>query len=149
MTTTRQSDAPGFQVRKQKKRPLLLAVLCFFTWIFYAVMASFFLLALFYSGWITDIINQYIPDGNWTKAQVSLLFLGLFVLHGTAFSGIILLWNGNSTGYILFSIPTILITVFHLFRPEIPWFTTAIYAILVILFGFFSRQSRHSKDISN
>ncbi|MBL7137952.1 MAG: hypothetical protein ISS17_04175 [Bacteroidales bacterium] len=132
-----------------KNRPILLSMLCLFAWVYYSILAALFLLALFYAGWITEIIHQYIPDQSWSNVQVSLLFLGMFVLHAMAFSGVILLWKGRRTGYYLFSVPTILIIVFHLFRPEISWLSTAVYAILVILFGFLYRQMKKLSDVSN
>jgi hypothetical protein len=149
MTSTKPNTAPDNQIKRARRRPLLLTLLSLFTWIYYGIMASLFFLALFYSGWITDVINQYIPDGSWTKTQVSLIFLCLFLCHGIAFAGIILLWNGQPAGYYLFSVPTILITLFHLFRPEISWISTAVYAILVILFGLFYRQMRFSSAENN
>lgn len=137
-----QTNVPGAHIKRKSKRPLLLTLLSLFTWIYYGIMASLFFLALFYSGWITDVINQYIPDGSLSKTQVSIVFLCLFLFHGIAFAGIILLWKGRPAGYYLFSVPTILITLFHLFRPEISWISTAVYAILVVLFGLFYRQMR-------
>ncbi|MBE0648879.1 MAG: hypothetical protein IH596_14000 [Bacteroidales bacterium] len=142
MTSTSNSNIQNRMDDKEWRRPLLLSVLCIFSWIYYGIMASVFLLALFYSGWITEVINQYIPDGSWSTAEVSLLFLGLFLLHGVAFAGILLLWKGRYIGYYLFSVPTILITLFHLIRPEISWLTTAVYALLVVLFGVFYRNMR-------
>ncbi|NQV02684.1 MAG: hypothetical protein HQ542_08570 [Bacteroidia bacterium] len=146
--TTSDHIAPMVSGKRTGKRPLLLSVLCLFAWVCFSILSTLFLLALFYSGWITEIINQYIPDETWSTTQVSLLFLGMFILHATAFSGVILLWNGRRTGYYLFSVPTILITVFHLFRPEIPWLSTAVYAILVILFGLFYRQMKNSSGVN-
>ncbi|GEM_PF-492955 len=143
------TNGSGGQEKQAGKRPLLLSVLCLFAWIYYGIMALLCLLALFYSGWITEVINQYIPDRTWSATQVTLLFLGLFLLHATAFSGIILLWNIRQIGYYLFSVPTILITVFHLFRPEIPWFSTAVYALLIILFGFFYKKLKNLSGVSN
>lgn len=140
MTNPAHNKAPDAAVKSLGKRPLLLACLCIFTWIYYGVMALLFILALFYSGWITQTINHYIPDGGWTKGEITLLFLGLFLLYGIAFAGVVFLWNRRPKGYYLFSIPTILIAVLHLFRPEISWLSTAVYAILVILFGLFYRE---------
>jgi len=125
------------------KRPVLLSVLCLFAWTYYGIMASLFFLALFFSESITGIINQYIPDEGWSALRISSIFLGMFLLHAVAFSGIILLWYQKAAGYYLFAIPSIAITVVHLFRPEISWFTTAVYALCVILFGLFFRRMKN------
>ncbi|MFH1296740.1 MAG: hypothetical protein ABIJ04_05640 [Bacteroidota bacterium] len=146
MTPTNK-NAPAEEEKPTRKRPVLLSILCIFTWVYYGIMVSFFLIALSYSGWITEIIHQYIPDKNWSNAQVFLLFLVMFVLHATAFTGVILQWKGHRVGYYLFSAPTILITIFHLFRPEISWLSTAVYAILVLLFGLFFRQIKNLPDV--
>lgn len=125
------------------KRPVLLSVICLFAWTYYGIMASLFLLALFYSGSITGIINQYIPDEGWSAFRVSSIFFGMFLLHAVAFSGIILLWYQKATGYYLFAIPSIIITVVHLLRPEISWYSTAVYALFVILFGIFFQRIKY------
>lgn len=134
---------PSSEARSEKpsgRRHLLFSVLCIFSWVYYGIMASLFLIALLYSGWISDVINQYIPDNTLPSTQVPMIFLGLFVLHATAFTGIIFLWNLRPFGYYLFSVPTIIITVFHLFRPEISWLSTALYTVLIFLFAFFYRD---------
>jgi len=124
----------------ERKRPLLLSLLCLFTWIYYGLLAIFLLLALCYSGWITGVIRQYIPEQNGSKGLMILLFSGLFMLHAAGFSGVILMWNLRRTGYYIFSVSTLLITLFHLFRPEISWLSTAVYVILVFLFSMLIRQ---------
>ncbi|MBN1198080.1 MAG: hypothetical protein JXA23_01920 [Bacteroidales bacterium] len=146
MKSPRQNDDPGRQTGRPEKRPLLVSLLCFFSWIYYGILTGLFLLALFYSGWISEVIHQYLPDGKGTTLPVSLLFFGMFLLHGTAFTGVIFLWYGRSKGYLVFAIPTILITVSHLFRPDISWISTAIYTILVILFGIYYRQLKRSAE---
>lgn len=127
---------------KQHKRPLLLSLLCFFAWIYYGILTLLFLLGLFYSEWISEVIHQYLPQEGNAAIPVYLLFLGLFLLHGTAFSGVILLWKLRPAGYIIFAVPSILIALFHLFRPDISWASTAVCAILIILFGLYYRMMK-------
>ena len=121
-------------------RPLWLSALCIFSWILYGCLAALFILALFYTGWITELIVQYVPDKSWVSGEVILLFLCGFMLYVIAFTGVILMWKLRRTGYYLFTIPTLLIAAFHLFRPDISWISTALYILLVILFGIFLRR---------
>lgn len=145
-TTNTESENKG---NASRKRPLLLSLLCLFSWIYYGLTGFLFLLALLYSGWIAEVISQYIPDQSLSPIQTSLLILGLLLLHAVAIAGTILLWIGKPAGYYLFSVPTILLASFHLLRPEISWISTAVYAILIILFGVFYRKLRNLSDVSN
>jgi len=122
------------------KRPLWLSALCIFSWIYYGCLAALFILALFYTGRITALIVQYVPDKSWVPGEVILLFLGGCLLHLIAFTGVIFIWKLRRTGYYLFTVPTLLIAVFHLLRPDISWISTALYIFLVILFGIFLRK---------
>ena len=121
-------------------RPLWLSALCIFSWILYGCLAALFILALFYTGWITELIVQYVPDKSWVSGEVVLLFLGGFMLHVIAFTGVIFMWKLRRIGYYLFTIPSLLIAAFHLFRPDISWISTALYVLLVVLFGIFLRR---------
>ena len=121
-------------------RPLWLSALCIFSWIYYGCLAALFILALFYTGSITELIVQYVPDKTWVSGEVVLLFLGGFMLHIVAFAGVIFMWKLRRTGYYLFTMATLLIAAFHLYRPDISWISTALYILLIVLFGIFLRR---------
>ena len=122
------------------KRPLWLSALCILSWIYYGLLAALFILVLFYTGWVTELVVQYVPDKSWVSGEVILVFLGGCLLHLIAFTGVIYMWNLHRVGYYIFTIPTLLIAAFHLFRPDISWISTAMYILLVALFGIFLRR---------
>jgi len=123
------------EVGKSAKRPLLLSVLCLFSFVYFGILAVLFLLAAFYGTWITEIVNQYMPREGTTAWAIRMIFITGFLLHATAFSGTILLWNQRRIGYFLFAIPALIIAIYHLFKPEISWYSTAVNVLLIILFG--------------
>jgi hypothetical protein len=123
-------------------RPLVLELLCIFSFIFFGMITILFLLSVFYSGWITDVVNQYTLQDRYPKTQILIITLGGFILHATAFAGAIQIWNLKRSGYYLFSISVLIIAVYHLFHHNIPVSYTSLYIALAILFGLFYRKFR-------
>jgi len=121
-------------------RPLILSVLCIFSWIYFGMIALVFLFAAVYSGRITGLAHQYLSERVLTKGLTLGFSLTGFFLHGASFTGVILLWNLRKTGYYFFSIPALLIVFLHLFRSDISWFATALYVLLIIAFGIYYRR---------
>lgn len=135
---------PGQSDQAIRRRPLWISFLCFFSWTYYGILCLLFLLAIFWSRWIGAVMMQYVPEQSMPRGMITLMFAGLFLFHSLAFSGIVLLWKQRPAGYILFSVPAILISLFFLFRPEISWLPLAICTIQVILFGIFYRDLRRT-----
>lgn len=126
----------------KRPRPLFMELLCIFSFVFFGMITLLFLLSVFYSGWITDVVNQYTLQNSYSKTQILLITLGGFILHATAFAGAIFIWNLKKSGYYLFSISTLITAVYHLFHHNIPVSYTILYIALVILFGLFYRKFR-------
>lgn len=126
----------------KRTRSVFLELLCIFSFVFFGIIAILFLLSVFYSGWITDVVNQYTLQNSYSKTQVLIITLGGVILHAAAFAGVIQIWNLKKSGYYLFSISTLIIAVYHLFHHNIPVSYTTLYIALVILFGLFYRKFR-------
>jgi hypothetical protein len=139
MTDTDQKNTDSKEVKKV--RPLLLGIFCIFSFIFFGTLALLFLLSVFYSGWISDVIDQYTHD-NYTKMQILMITLGGLILHATAFTGVLQMWFLKKSGYWLFSISALIIAVYQLFHHTIPISYTLLYISLVILFGIFYKKFR-------
>ena len=121
-------------------RPLLLTVLCLFAFVLFGIITMLFLVSVFWSGRITEVINQYASGDKYSHSQLVLFTLAGFILHAISFTGIIMIWNLKKTGYYLFSLPVLLISVYQLFNNRIPISSLAIYIGLVVLFGLFFRK---------
>jgi Kef-type K+ transport system membrane component KefB len=65
----------------EKTRPVLLSVLCIFSFIYFGFLTVVFLVGIFYSGTITEVIDQYAPEEIFTKTQIRMVFTGGFFLH--------------------------------------------------------------------
>ena len=129
--------------KKEKvKRPYLLTVLCLFSFIFFGVITILFLVALFYSGSITDMIFRYAPENSPSRLMILFYILGGFLLHAISLSGIILIWRMKRIGYLLFGTSSLIIAGYQLFATQISPLTTTFYIVQIIIFGFFLKKLR-------
>jgi hypothetical protein len=127
--------------RKHKQpRPVFLSVISVFAFVFYGLISLLFLLALFSSGWISEVRNHYLPEGTETKQMIILITAAGFLLHLTSLIGSINIWYRRKSGYLMLSISTLIIAVFQLFFDRISIFTTAVYICFIILFGIYYRR---------
>jgi hypothetical protein len=123
-----------------RPRPILLSALCLFSFVCFGLVALLFLTGLFNTGRITGVMLQYMPSGNYSKAQTFLVFSAGFLLHGLALTGIFLMWNLRKAGYYFLGIPCLIIASCQLINPLAPILSTAIYIFLILLFGLFYRR---------
>ena len=133
-----QSDQKKQPVKEVKKpRPFFLELFCIFSFIFFGMIGFLFLISVFYSGWIADVVNQYVLHGIFSKIQILMITIGGFLLHAIAFAGVIQIWNLKRPGYYLFAISSLIIALYLLFNHTIPFSYTLLYVALIILFGLF------------
>jgi len=123
-------------------RTLFLSVLCLFSFVYFLLIFFLFLIALFYSGWISEVVITYLPSEGFTKIQIILLLLAGLLLHGTAFTGTVFLWKLKKMGYFLLALPCFIMAVFQLIQPRIGVAFTGVYILVIILFGLFYRRLR-------
>lgn len=126
----------------KKTRPVLLSVLCVFSFVYFGVVSLLFLAGLLNSGLITEVTRQYLTAGDNTRVQTLFIFGAGFLLHSLSLAGIYMIWNLRRTGYFLLGFSCLLISVFNLFNPLTAIASTAVYIALVILFGIFYRNLR-------
>ena len=127
--------------RKHKHpRPILLTVLCLFSFVFYGLISTFLLLAFFFSGWISEVRNSYLPDLTDSKGTIILIIITGLLLHMVSLFGSIKIWYSRKSGYLMLSISSLIIALYQLFSDRISVFTTAVYIILILLFGIYYRR---------
>jgi len=122
------------------KRPFMLTVLCLFSFVFFGLISVLFLVALLYTGSITDMVLRYAPENSPARITVLFYILGGFLLHGLSLAGNILIWKMRRLGYILFGISSLIITGYQLLATQISPLTTAFYVGLILAFGFFLKK---------
>ena len=125
-----------------KSRPVVLSILCLFGFVYFTLLSLLFILAIFYSGWITEVTNKYMPAEAVTRSRVLLVFITGALLHAVAFAGLILIWNRRKMGYFLLGIPCFAIAAWHLFQSQISISSTLVYIIFIIVFGLYYRRLR-------
>ena len=123
-----------------KSRPVLLSVLCLFSFVFLGMLSIFFFTGMFFSGWITSVTNQYFPKEAIQQSHILIITGAGFLLHLLAIAGSIMIWNLKKTGFYMLGFSCIIITIYQTFRPQISLSTTALYIILILLFGLFFRR---------
>jgi hypothetical protein len=128
---------------KGMKRPLVLSLLCLFSFVFFGLIAVLFLLSDIYSGRIAEVLNHYITGTALTTAGVAGITTGGFILHAACVAGCILMWRMKRGGYYIFGISALLISLYQLFRNHVPMGTTVVYILLIVLFGLFYRKMVH------
>ncbi len=130
------------QQRIKMDRPLLLSVFCLFSVIYFSLVALMFLAGTIYSRFISEVVNLYVPEGFHHPWMVRLFFVTGFFLHVLGIAGTLMIRKLRKKGYYLLTSICITVAVIQLFLPEIKVTTTAIYILLILLFGLFYRRLR-------
>jgi uncharacterized Tic20 family protein len=127
---------------ERTRRPILLTLISLFSFVFFGFIAILFLLALFNAGWITDVLNKYLPENGESHLRVFMYILAGFLLHASSFAGTVMIWFMKKKGYMLFAVSGLIITSYQLFQSRISFMTTGVYIFLIILFGIFYKKLR-------
>jgi hypothetical protein len=122
------------------KRPVLLSLLCLTGFVYFLVLSVLLVIAVFYSGWISEVTNKYAPVRLVSPSKLLLIFLGAALLHMVSFAGLVLIWKLKKTGYYLLSIPCFLIACYFLLLPEVSPSTVIIYILFIFAYGFYYRR---------
>ena len=123
-----------------QKRPLLLSILCLFSFVYFSILSTLFLLAIFYSGSVTEVVNLYTPGDNLSRGQIILVFLAGFLVHAMAFAGTVLIWSLRKIGYYFLGISCLVISSYQLFQPQFTVTSLSVYFFMIISFGLFFRR---------
>lgn len=135
-------NKPENKILPEVRRPFLLTIFCLFAFVFYGLIALLFLTGIFYSGWITELFNKYTPE-NSTSGRIMLLFMTSgFLLHGSSFTGTVMMWKLKKRGYFIFGISGLIIAAYQLFQTRISFITTLVYILLILIFGLFYKKMR-------
>jgi hypothetical protein len=121
------------------KPPFFLRLLIVFTTIIYGILGLFFLVALFYEKSIGEIIHQYSDAGDFPISSATIFVAG-FALNGIAIWGLTGIWHLRLRGFYLFAIPTFLLALYQLIRPQISLVFLIYYLTILILFALFVRK---------
>jgi cation transport ATPase len=128
--------------RHKQPRPVFLTYLCIFAFVFYGLISVSLFILIFFSGWIagSDFQTRFLPDWVDSKQMIILVFAVASVLHLFSLIGTVKMWNRKKSGYLMFSISTLAIALFQLFTDRISIFTTAVYILFILLFGYYYRR---------
>jgi hypothetical protein len=142
MNLPENTGPPIGRPQPETKRPLLLSVLCLFSFVFFGILSLVFLVSFFYSKWITGITNSYLPEAGQLRWGVIGITAAGFLLHAAAFTGSVQMWRMKRSGFYVFGIACLVISVYQIFRDEISIGITLLYIGLILLFGIFFKKLR-------
>lgn len=125
----------------QHRRPLLLSVVCIFSFVFYGLLAVLFGLALINSGLIRTAILEYTPD-RYSSAGIVAFMAGGLVLHLAAFTGLIGVWRMRKWGLVVSGGAALLIASLSLVIPDGALWPVVVNILLLLLTGVFVRKYR-------
>jgi hypothetical protein len=123
-----------------KGRPFILTILCLIAFVYFFLLSALFFAGLLYSGWVTAVMNQYLPTDGYTQTQMMLIFGSGFLLHGFGIAGIVLIWRLRTIGYYFLGISCLIIAGYQLSNPDTAVSSTAIYIVFIFLFGLFYKR---------
>jgi len=127
-------------VNQVKPRPVVLTILCLFSFVYFSALSFLFFMGSFWSGWVTQVTNQYSPPEMYSKNQILFTFLAGFTLHLTALTGTVLIWKLKRPGYYLTGLSCLIIAFYQSIQPQITVTTTVTYIFFLISFGLFYRR---------
>jgi hypothetical protein len=134
----------GDESQPRVVRPFLLTTLCLISFVFFGFLSLLLLLALFYSGTITEILNKYTPAHLNSRASLTFFMLAAFLLHVACLAGVVMMWKMKHKGYILFGISALVIALYQLLQTNISFATTSVYIGALLLFGLYYKKMRSS-----
>lgn len=121
-------------------RPVLLSVLCIFSWVFFGLLSIFFLAGTIKADWIARVTNQYLSSASYSAGEIRVLMVSGLVLHLIGIYGVAGIWNLKKSGYLVLSGSCLIISLYQLFNPSYTVITVLLYILLVIIFGLFIKR---------
>ena len=106
--------------KEAASRPLVLTLLCLFSFVFFGLASVLFLLALLWSGSIADMVLRYAPEQAVNRVGVLFYILGGLLFHSVSFAGTILIWKMRRAGYLIFGTSSLIIAAYQLFATQFP-----------------------------
>jgi hypothetical protein len=131
-----------------KRRPVLLLLLCIFTFICSGFITLFSFLGIILSGWLADTVKEIVPGlEGMSAAFFIVLFLVLFILFGLSLWGAILMFGLKKGGFVMYVIPNglkvvfLAISVFSTFN----YYSLVFLLLSIILIVLYSSQIKYMK----
>lgn len=130
------------QPQVKHQRPFLLSVLLLALFVYSGLMSLLFLLALIYTHWLTDVVNDYLGNTEVQQQGVLLLSVAGFILHLVSLTGIIFMLRMKRIGFYLFVTAVLLIIVLPFFFGYGSIYSAIIFLLTIIFLGFFYQKLR-------
>lgn len=125
---------------KTIERPFLLSILCVSVFVYSTVFSIIFFLGIFFNGWVTKVVNDFMSSTNYSTTEV-MLFSGIgFLLYLLSFFGVLLIWRLRRIGLILYILSASLIAGLPILIGFGSYVNLLIMSCLVLFFLAFIRK---------
>jgi hypothetical protein len=130
------------------KRPTLLTILCVLSFIANGFMVIVGLTGIFLSGYIAGLLEQYAPGYKSFGHELLLTFsFAILLVFALKLWGVILMFFGRKSGYVLYLIPTGLLMILNivlLFATYSPIITVYLLLsiVFIVLYGIFLKHMK-------
>jgi len=121
-------------------KPFILSLLCFAVFVYSAFFILMFATGIFFRGWITRVLNDYVPERNLTSSVIMIVCFAAIVLYGLSFLGALLMWKQKMKGLLIYIISCVLIIVIPYLYGIGNFITVIVFAVMTISFALFYRR---------
>ena len=129
-------------------RPVLFTLLCILSFIANGFLVLMGLIGIFFSGYISGILEQYVSDyQSFGHGMLLISFFSVLLIFGLKLWGVILMFFGRKSGYIMYIIPSGLLMILYIVMISGPYSGLAISCLLmsivfIILYGIFLKYMK-------
>lgn len=111
------------------QRPFFLSILCVAIFSYSTLFILLFLTGIVFNSWITNVLNDFLPEGKVQRNSIYMLSISGIALYGLSFYGAFLIWKLKRNGFFVFFISSFLMV----FLPYLFHFGNIISAIVLLL----------------
>ncbi len=131
------------RVLSSPQRPATLSKLCMVSFFFSGSMTLFSFGGLFFSGWLSDYLMSF-KEGFYGigPSYFAIFFSGMFVLFGSSFTGVLLMFRLKRSGFWIYFTANI-IMVFLSFFVVMTFFNGVFILGSVVFIILYARQRKH------
>ena len=97
------------EVQSEIRRPFFLSIICVAIFSYSILFISLFLTGIIFNSWITNVLNDFLMEGNVQRNSILMLSIVGIILYCLSFYGAFLIWRLKRLGFFYYMISSFLI----------------------------------------
>lgn len=97
------------EVQSEIRRPFFLSIICVAIFSYSILFISLFLTSVLFNSWITNVLNDFLIEGNIQRNSLLMLSIVGIILYCLSFYGAFLIWKLKRKGFYYYLISSALI----------------------------------------